>query len=59
MVNKQISNNKYIFTDDNQVIAGKAGAIEVIVEAIENHMDNADICQQGCLILWSITLNGK
>ena len=39
--------------------AGKAGAIEVIVEAIENHMDNADICQQGCLILWSITLNGK
>ena len=46
------------FTDDNQVKAGGAGAIDVIVSAMKTHSDNAGVCEQGCGALWNITANG-
>ena len=46
-------------TADNQAEAGRYGAIEAIVGAMNAHMKNADVCQAGCGALWSITVNGK
>lgn len=44
---------------NNQVKAGKFGAIEVILDAIKIHINNADVCEEGCGALWNITVNGK
>ena len=46
------------FTADNQVMAGGAGAIDVIVSAMKTHINNAGVCEQGCCALWNITVNG-
>ena len=46
------------FTDDNQVKAGEAGAIDVIVSAMKTHSNNAGVCEQGCRALGNITANG-
>ena len=45
------------FTADNQVMAGRAGAIDVIVSAMKTHINNAGVCEQGCGALCSITFN--
>ena len=46
------------FTDDNQVKAGEAGAIDVIVSAMKTHSNNAGVCYYGCGALRNITANG-
>ena len=46
------------FTADNQVKAGRAGAIDVIVSAMKTHSNNADVCEAGCGALRNITVNG-
>ena len=47
-------------SDDNKILAGQAGAIEVIVSAIKAHTENARVCEHGCRSLCSITYsNGK
>ena len=46
------------FTADNQVKAGRAGAIDVIVSAMKTHSNNAGVCEAGCGALNSITFNG-
>ena len=48
----------YGITADNQVKAGGAGAIDVIVNAMKVHINNADVCYCGCGALGSIALNG-
>ena len=45
-------------TDDNKVMAGRAGAIDVIVSAMKTHSNNADVCGAGCAALRNITVNG-
>ena len=45
--------------DDNQIIAGKIGVIGIIVEIMKTHIGNADVCNNGCEAIWSITINGK
>ena len=37
--------------------AGAAGGIEAVVKAINTHIDNADVCKQGCGALKNMTLN--
>ena len=39
--------------------AGAAGGIEVVVKAINTHVDNTNVCEQGCGALMSMTNNGK
>ena len=40
--------------------AGAAGGIEVVIKAIKIHINNVNVCEQGCGALWSITdNNGK
>ena len=39
--------------------AGAAGGIEAVVKAINIHIDNANVCEQGCGALWNMTANGK
>ena len=34
-------------TDDNRVMAGRAGAIETVVSAMKTHSNNAGVCEQG------------
>ena len=45
-------------TDDNQVKAGRAGAIDVITSAMKTHSNNAGVCEAGCWALKNITVNG-
>ena len=40
---------------DNKVIAGKKEAIETIVNVMKVHMDNEDVCDNGCGALTNIT----
>ena len=47
----QINN---IFKDDNKVIAGREGAVEVIVKAIRIHIDDANTCEKNCETLRNI-----
>ena len=35
-------------TDENKVLAGKAGAIDAVVAAMRAHVGNAGVLQQGC-----------
>ena len=37
--------------------AGKAGGIEAVAKAINTHINNAGVCEQGCGALWSMTVN--
>ena len=39
--------------------AGAAGGIEAVVKAINTHINNANVCYQGCGALWNMTFNGK
>ena len=43
--------------DENQVNAGEAGGIEAVVKAVNTHIDNPDVCEQGCWALWNMTFN--
>ena len=38
---------------------GAAGGIDAVVKTINTHIDNADVCKQGCWALMSMTVNGK
>ena len=40
-------------TADNKAKAGECGAIEVILEAMKTHMNNAGVCEKGCGTLWN------
>ena len=50
---------KIKWTDENQVKAGIAGGIEAVVRAINTHINNVDVCKQGCSALWNMTANDK
>ena len=43
----------------NKVRAGKGGAIEVILNAMRTHINNAGVCEDGFRVLINITVNGK
>ena len=45
------------WTDENQVKAGAAGGIDAVVKAINTHINNADVCEQGCIALGIMTVN--
>ena len=45
--------------DDNRSIAGKVGAIEAIVKAMNTHINNANLCENGCGALTNIAINGN
>ena len=45
------------FTDDHVKALGEAGVIEVIVKAMKEHINNADVCESGCGALWNIAIN--
>ena len=39
--------------------AGTAGGIDAVVKAINTHINNAGVCEQGCGALCNMTINGK
>lgn len=46
--------------DGNQFKLGKSGAIDVIVEIMNDCIDNADIFVSGCSVLYEVSLfNGN
>ena len=51
--------NLFVFLDKNEIKAGKAGAIEVVIKAIGTHTSNKRICEKGCRALSNLTSNGK
>ena len=42
------------WTAENKVKAGLAGGLEVVVKAINTHIDNDSICEFGCGALWNM-----
>ena len=44
-----------LFLARNKEIAGRAGAIESIVDIIRRHIANVDICESSLAALWSVT----
>lgn len=45
--------------DDNKARVGECGGIDVIVSVMKTHMNNSEICQQGCGTFMNIMNNGK
>ena len=39
--------------------AGAAGGVETVVKAINTHINNGDVCENGCCALWNMAANGK
>ena len=56
-LNEIISTNPT--TAGNQAEAGRCGAIEVILNAMDAHMNITGVCEYGCMALCIITVNGK
>ena len=44
-------------TSENKVKAGAAGGIEAMIKVINTHINNADVCENGCGALYNITAN--
>ena len=62
MVNLSSNNDHKSFsgtTDENKKRAGNAGAIDVILDMMKTHINNAEICGRGYCALGIITINGK
>ena len=54
------STMKQKWTDENKLKAEKEGGIEVIMNAINTHIDNPNVREQGCSTLWNmVSDNGK
>ena len=47
------------WTAENKVKVGAAGGIEAVVKAINTHINNAGVCENGCGALLNMTINGK
>ena len=54
-----------IFIANNRLASGKAGIIEIILEAMKKHMNKTDdvysvsLCENGCTALTIITMGGE
>ena len=44
-------------TTDNQVIAGREGAISVVLCVLNKHISSEPVCNSACAALWNITCN--
>lgn len=44
-------------SDDNKMKMAECGGIDVLFNALKTHISNADVCEQGCGALCSITFN--
>ena len=44
-------------TTDNRVIAGREGAISVVLSVLNKHVSSESICNSACCALWTITAN--
>ena len=44
-------------TTDNQVIAGREGAISVVLSVLNKHISSESICNSACCDLWNIIAN--
>lgn len=43
----------------NQAIAEKSGAVDVILNSMMKHANNTGICRKGCRALWSLSLGNS
>ena len=46
-------------TDDNKVKLRTAGGVEAVVKAINTHVGNVDVCEQGCAMLMNMTIDNS
>ena len=44
-------------TTDNKVIAGREGAISVVLCVLNKHISSESVCNSACCALWNITVN--
>ena len=44
-------------TTDNKVIAGREGAISVVLSVLNKHISSESVCYSACDALWNITFN--
>ena len=53
------TNNTNCKTDENELRAGEAGAIEAILDVLKEHTNNLEVCKQGCDALDNMTKMSK
>ena len=44
-------------TTDNEVIAGREGAISVVLSVLNEHVSSESVCNSASYALWNITVN--
>ena len=44
-------------TTDNQMIAAREGAINVVLSVLKTHVSAESVCNSACGALWHITFN--
>lgn len=45
--------------DDDKIRAGRLGAIEAIINILHRHINNAEVCKEGCCALNYIIIDRK
>ena len=53
------NDKKTNFSAENQMKAGEAGGIETMVKVLEAHINNFEICKQGCMAIMVMAVNSK
>ena len=51
--------DRKIFLDINRVIAGTTGGIDAIIRALNTHINDSDVCENGCGALWNVVLGNS
>ena len=46
-------------SDDNKKKAAAAGGIGLVIRAMEIHITNPSVCEQGCGVLWNMSVNNR
>lgn len=52
-----VKNSKQQMADENKVKAGRAGGIKIVVETLNAHISNADVCEWACAALYGMAYN--
>ena len=49
----------YLSLDDNKKKAAAGGGIDLVIKAMNVHIANPSVCEQGCGVLWNMSVNNR
>src|SRR5262245_10086940 len=56
---ESFSTHFFSFSDDNGIIIGQKGGIELIIQTMKLFPNHAGVQEKACVALWSLALNGN